>query len=361
MNDNARIIDRADWKDPGFKYPPAAVWRKAEIEREIARLMEMSPNGGRRMVTLAHADTDESLGNSFVIGVSISVLAPGEVSRPHRHTHSVINYVREGFGHSVIDGRLIKWGPGDIFNTPGWSDHQHFAAPDSPPVVRFSFSDRPLHEKLGLSMYQVAEVETLEPSEQDALEVVPPPPPVAPSGPVLTEDGAQLLTYAQMLRPEATWDAPLVWHFDDIKPYLDELDNDDPTFNGRRVVVLYHPGTGVSQGTTKTLTAFLGIIVPGEEHTAHRHTSAAINYYLTGSGYSIVGGQRFEWEAGDLALAPAWAPHRHSNDGDETVWGITIHDAPLLYHAGSLLWQEVLGDEIGVLGRGSGLSPAGAQ
>jgi gentisate 1,2-dioxygenase len=279
----------------------------------------------------------------------------------HRHTHSVINYIREGYGHSVIDGHLLKWGPGDIFTTPGWCDHQHVAAPDSPPVVHFSFNDRPFHEKLGLSMYRDADEASLAPTQQQAPASVPPPPPSAPVGELLDESGVQLLTYKQMLKPEAAWDVPLLWHSDDVKRYLEPMDDDNPEFHGRRVVVLYHPGTGVSQGTTRTLTAFLGIIVPGEEHIAHRHTSSAINYYLTGGGYSVVGGQRFEWEAGDLALAPGWAPHRHANDRDETVWGITIHDAPLLYYTGSLLWQEVLSEEIEVLGRGGGLSPAGSR
>jgi gentisate 1,2-dioxygenase len=356
--DSARIIDRVGWEHPSWSNPGAAVWRKADIEQEISRLLDTSPDGGRRSVTLASADTGPELGNSFAIGVGISVLSPGEASPAHRHTHSVINYVREGYGHSVINGRKLDWGPGDIFTTPGWVDHQHVAAPDSPPVVHFSYSDRPLHEKLGLSLYRDADEELLVATTE--LPVGVPPPPVAPVGEQLSPEGAQLLTYKHMLKPAAAWDEPLLWKFSAVKPHLDELDHDDEQFNGRRVVMLFHPGTGIAQGTTRTLTAFVGIIVPGEQHIAHRHTSAAINYYTAGSGYSVVGGQKFEWEAGDLALAPGWAPHRHANDGDETVWGITIHDAPLLYNAGSLLWQEVLSEEIGVLGRDTGLSPAGA-
>jgi gentisate 1,2-dioxygenase len=358
----AKIVDRVGWTHPEHHIPPAAVWRKADIEREIARLMNTSPETGRRTVILAHEGTGPELGNSFGIGVAISVLSAGEATPAHRHTHSVINYIREGHGHSIVDGRKIHWGPNDIFTTPGWVDHQHVADPDSPPVVHFSFSDRPLHEKLGLSLYKDAEQETLLPSDEPALADVPPPPPAPPTGETISEEGARLLTYKHMLKPESAWDEPLLWRFEDVKPHLDELDNNDPTFNGRRVVMLFHPGTGIAQGTTRTLTAFVVIILPGEEHIAHRHTSSAINYYFAGGGgYSVVGGQRFEWERGDVALAPGWAPHRHANNTDETVWGITVHDAPLLYNAGSLLWQEVLSEEIGVLGRGAGLSPAGAR
>jgi gentisate 1,2-dioxygenase len=356
--DSATIIDRVGWENPPFSAPAAAVWRKAEIEREIERLLNTAPGAGTRSIRLAHAASGPEQGNSYGIGVSISVLGAGEASAAHRHTASVVNYVREGFGHSVIGGHRINWGPGDIFNTPGWIDHQHFAASDSPPVVRFSFSDRPLHEKLGLMMYKDAETPLLQEASNPGLAKLPPPPPIPPTGELLDDSGAQLLTYKHLLQPEKAWNDPVVWRFAEIKPHLDELDNDDPRFNGRRVVMLYHPGTGVAQGTTSTLTAFVGIIVPGEVHIPHRHTSSAINYYLKGSGYSIVGGQRLEWEAGDVALAPGWAVHGHANDGDETVWGITIHDAPLLYHMGSLLWQEALADEVTVLGRASGMAPA---
>ena len=76
---------------------------------------------------------------------------------------------------------------------------------------------------------------------------------------------------------------------------------------------------------------FSGIIVPGEIHPPHRHTSVALNYYTAGHGFSIVNGEKLEWGAGDLQLTPAWAPHGHGNDGNETVWGLTIQDTTLLY------------------------------
>ena len=125
--------------------------------------------------------------------------------------------------------------------------------------------------------------------------------------------------------------------------------------------MLFNPATGVAQGSTSTMTAFVGIIIAGERHEAHRHTSVAINYWTAGSGYSVVGGKRVEWEAGDYVISPAWAPHAHANNGDETAWGIVIHDAPLLLNTGALLWQEVLTDELAVLGRSEGLAPAATK
>lgn len=82
------------------------------------------------------------------------------------------------------------------------------------------------------------------------------------------------------------------------------------------------------------------ILPPGQVDVPHRHSSAAINYYFSGTGWSIVGGQRYEWEAGDLMLsAPGWMPHGHAAN-DEDVLVLTIQDSPLQIALGSLLWME---------------------
>ena len=74
----------------------------------------------------------------------------------------------------------------------------------------------------------------------------------------------------------------------------------------------------------------------------HRHTSAAINYYFEGKGRSTVGGQVYEWKAGDLMLsAPGWATHNHASY-DEYVYELTVQDQPLHLFMESLIWQEDL-------------------
>ena len=86
----------------------------------------------------------------------------------------------------------------------------------------------------------------------------------------------------------------------------------------------------------------MAILPAGTVDVPHRHSSAAINYYFTGTGWSIVGGQRYEWQAGDLMLsAPGWMPHGHAADeGGEDVLALTVQDSPLQIALGSLLWQE---------------------
>ena len=53
----------------------------------------------------------------------------------------------EGEGKTRIGRTHLEWGPRDIFVAPSWHPVVHEARAES---VLFSFSDRPIQEKLGL-------------------------------------------------------------------------------------------------------------------------------------------------------------------------------------------------------------------
>jgi len=321
--------------------PAPRVWRRAEIDAVAAELLDADID--RRSAALLNPELEPLGGVSAGIDVSVNVLRPGERTAPHRHTSSVISYVARGHGHSVIGGQRIEWGPGDVFTTPGWMPHVHVAAEDSEPVMRMAFSDAPLLRRFGILLH-----ETGDPEER--LE----PPPATPWDPDLgihiPGSDVRILGYEELLKPAWRPLAAQRWGWDATKGALDPMDNGDPAYHGRRVIMLYDPVTGQAQGTIAGMLMFVGIIAAGEVHPPHRHTSVAVNYWTSGRGYSIAEGERIGWEAGDLVISPAWAAHGHANDGDETAWGVVVHDTPMLYHLGVLLWQEVLDGSIARLG-----------
>ena len=60
---------------------------------------------------------------------------------------------------------------------------------------------------------------------------------------------------------------------------------------------------------------------------AHRHAGGLVIYVVEGSGYSVVEGEKHEWEAGDLMLLPLQAggvEHQHFNDGDEPARLVSV-------------------------------------
>ncbi len=81
------------------------------------------------------------------IGAFLQFLPEGFCSRPCRQTDGAVYSVVEGDGEALIGGTLVRWKPRDVFVVPSWVALTLRASEDA---VLFSFSDRPVHEKLGL-------------------------------------------------------------------------------------------------------------------------------------------------------------------------------------------------------------------
>lgn len=86
------------------------------------------------------------------MGTFMQLLPKGFAGRPYRATDGTVFAVVEGKGRTVVTGpdglkMALDWGPRDMFVVPSWLWHAHQAEEDA---VLFSFSDRPVQEKLGL-------------------------------------------------------------------------------------------------------------------------------------------------------------------------------------------------------------------
>jgi len=81
------------------------------------------------------------------IGTSIQQLPKGFKGNPYRSTDGTVFSVIEGSGRTVVGGESLEWGPHDVFIVPSWKWYYHEASDES---VLFSFSDRPVQEKIGL-------------------------------------------------------------------------------------------------------------------------------------------------------------------------------------------------------------------
>jgi len=81
------------------------------------------------------------------IACYMQFLPGGFRSEDYTTTASWIYSCVEGTGRTVIGDTTVEWGPRDVFVVPGWYPHHHEANGDA---FLFSFSERPVHEKLGL-------------------------------------------------------------------------------------------------------------------------------------------------------------------------------------------------------------------
>jgi gentisate 1,2-dioxygenase len=81
------------------------------------------------------------------IGAFIQLLPKGFSTARYRSTDATVFVAVEGRGTTRVGDQLLRWGPRDVFVVPSWMPVVHEAEEEA---VLFSFSDRPIQEKLEL-------------------------------------------------------------------------------------------------------------------------------------------------------------------------------------------------------------------
>lgn len=341
------FLDRTGAVAKPMELIPPVVIPKESLEAELERLASLpAPENGRRVSCVVNPATGVGDGLAPGIAVSIHVLRPDECTKPIRHNSSQVNFCIRGGGQTNVNGKVIRYEQYDVWNTPAWAVYTH--ENDSKELqVRLTYSNSPLLEKM-----KVHVVEENPPTAQSS----------ANSGNghahgghpfgtlAISEDGAQLMPYEKLINPDVVKHVPLHFPWKKVKQELDKLTALGKSYVGRRLYLLYNPATGHTNGTTSSFFATMCVRPKNIVDRPHRHSAAAINYYFSGQGFSVVEGKKYFWKAGDLMLsAPGWAVHNHASL-DEDVYELTVQDSPLNIWMGSLLWQESLDQPIESLG-----------
>ncbi|MCC2597211.1 AraC family ligand binding domain-containing protein [Pusillimonas sp. MFBS29] len=345
---------------------PSIVIPKEAIELEAARLQDIAkPDNGRRASMIVHPQAAKpGLGLAPGIDVTINVLNPGERTFNLRKNSNMVEICIAGSGVAVCDGKSTRVSRFDVWNTPSMSIHSYYNDSNTP-WVRLSYSNAPLLEKLEVHYVEEFEGDVPPADAGTSLPATP-----GQSGPrardlalreQITEEGAWLLGYEWLIDIDVIESKSLHWPWSKVSSYLPSVEDIAKGYNGRRLFVLYNPATERRIGTTHSFFATISSSPPDTHHVPHRHSSAAMNYYLRGRGYSKVNGERLEWKEGDLILsAPGWAMHSH-HSGDQVTSALTIQDHPLQIAMESLIWQERIKEPILTLGRQVGFESNRAQ
>jgi gentisate 1,2-dioxygenase len=138
--------------------------------------------------------------------------------------------------------------------------------------------------------------------------------------------------HALITREPATPCVPVIWHYDEVRPYLMRSGKLITAKEAeRRVLVLENPALRGQSAITHTLYAGLQLILPGEVAPAHRHSQSALRFVLEGQGaYTAVDGERTYMRPGDFVITPSWTWHDHGNDSDEPMVWLDGLDVPLV-------------------------------
>jgi gentisate 1,2-dioxygenase len=135
-----------DWKptvksSPVFAYPYS---RTREALATLARNGDPDPCHGHKLRYANPATGDHAMPT---IGACMQVLPGGFDTAPYRCTDGTVFVAVEGTGETVVGDTVFRWKPRDVFVVPSWHSHRHRVDGEA---VLFSFSDRPVQEKLGL-------------------------------------------------------------------------------------------------------------------------------------------------------------------------------------------------------------------
>lgn len=135
------------WEDGGARRSPVFSYpydRSRETLETLARTGEWDACHGIKMRYVNPANGDWAMPT---MGACLQLLPKGFESATYRATDATVFTATEGTGRSTIGDTVVEWGPRDIFVVPSWAPVRHRADGDA---VLFSFSDRPVQEKLGL-------------------------------------------------------------------------------------------------------------------------------------------------------------------------------------------------------------------
>jgi gentisate 1,2-dioxygenase len=272
---------------------PAAVpwlWRgKAlwEMAERAGELITISRGGDRRVLAMANPGLGGTPFATSTLWGAIQYLNPKESAPGHRHTPGAIRFVVEGEGTwTTVDGDACDMGEGDLVLTPPWTWHDHTNGSDRR-MVWFDGLDIPLVRALDAVFFELYSVEELQP-----------------------------VTSRNSPRHVYRWaDTD-----DRLAALLDEQ-------GGPMVSMEFvNPDTGGSVMPTLGCEAYR--LVPGGRTPTCRQVRSSIFVVFRGTGSTVVNGQRFDWEQGDMFAVPTWAAVDHEAHQPSDLFAVT--DAPVL-------------------------------
>ncbi len=123
---------------------------------------------------------------------------------------------------------------------------------------------------------------------------------------------------------------PHLWKWADMVAALDRAaEIIPPEESFRRFIGFVHPE--INTGASHTVLLGAQLVKPGEKPEAHRHTMAAIRFVVSGSGAAtVVNGEEFPMEVGDLITTPSRTWHDHVNESSEPIVWLDGADGPLM-------------------------------
>jgi gentisate 1,2-dioxygenase len=281
------------WASPRKTFVPAHwKYQQARGALDAAGRLINTELAERRNLILVNPAEGNSYGTVRTIVTAYQMIMPGEWARVHRHTPNALRLIldAEPGTYTEVDGVNIAMEPGDVLLTPNWSTHGH-GNNSRANAYWLDFLDAPL--------VQLLEPMFFEPLDEDK-------------------------THAAFEPAPPVKDSPFVFPLTDTLRRLAAAP-DEPAGPFGTQVELGNPALD-------TIALSMMRLAPRTRTAPYRATDNNVYAVVRGSGATIVDGERFEWQRGDVVAAPAWRPHCHEADDDAILFRVT--DAPVMQRLG---------------------------
>ena len=302
------------------------IWRYQDLRDHVLRSVELvtPEQAGRRVIYLDNPGRSDVAAAVGWLYSGLQVMHPGECASTHRHSASALRFIMEGRGaYTIVDGHKMTLGANDFVLTPNGTWHEHGVSEDGTPCIWQDGLDIPFVNAMEANFYQV---------HPDLHQPVTHP----------VDDVTQRWAAPGLVPAQAQWAkaySPLFKY--EWEPTYDALQrhekvSDGSPFDG--ILMEYvNPATGGP--VMQTIGASMQMLRPGEHTKAHRHTGSFLYQVARGSGYSVIAGQRFDWQARDIFCVPSWAMHEHVNgSATEDACLFCFNDLPVIRALG--LYRE---------------------
>jgi gentisate 1,2-dioxygenase len=278
----------------------AVLWRFRDLREHVLRSVSLvtPEKAGRRVIYLnnpGRRDVSAAVGWLYS---GLQVMHPGECASTHRHSASALRFIMEGSGaYTIVDGHKMTLGANDFVLTPNGTWHEHGVDSAGTPCIWQDGLDIPFVNAMEANFYEV---------HPDMHQKVAYP----------VNDSTSAWSGTALLPHAHGWNKPYSPLFKyEWGPTYESLQrlarvSEGSPYDG----VLMHYVNPLTGGPVMpTIGASMQLLRPGQHTLAHRHTGSFLYQVAKGSGFSVIGGQRFDWQERDIFCVPSWAWHEHAN------------------------------------------------
>lgn len=293
-------------------------WKWSLLKEVVKQSATAVPVGDeRRAMQLFNPGLKGEWATTSTLIAAVQVLLPGEVARAHRHSPAAIRFIMEGDGaYTAVEGEKVIMHPGDFILTPSWQWHDH-GNETQETVVWMDGLDVPLTKSLNAMFFEMHK--DIKASHHKPV------------------NGSQALYGHGKLAPTWTKERPLfsplmLYSWEQTLEAFHDLRNHDGSPHDGLCLQYTHAQTGGP--VLPTMSCCVQMIRKGEKTKAKRVTGSSVFHVVQGRGRSVINGQGFDWEKGDIIALPSWAQHDFASTGPEDAILFSISDRPVLQALG---------------------------